>query len=112
MTAYRLYLKMVGSIVARQDLEGENDADARQIAVALFNACSDTCQTVELWQGTRQIPLRHPHRTVSFSALSAGHQEMVVRTEETLVRSEWAIARSRQLIERLEQARQHRKLAP
>jgi hypothetical protein len=85
MTAYRMYLWALGSIVARQDFKAENDADARQIAIALFNACSESCQTVELWQGARQIRMRNSHGTASLNDLSDAHQEMVVKTEETIV---------------------------
>jgi hypothetical protein len=110
MTAYRLYFKAGGSIVARQDFDGENDADAQQIAVALFDACSDSCQTFDLWQGGRQVPIRLPHRTASLRDLSDAHQDTVLGTEEIIARSDWAIARSRRLIEQLETAKLRRKI--
>jgi hypothetical protein len=110
MTAYRLYFKTDGSIVARQDFDGENDADAQQVAVVLLDACSDRCQTVDLWQGGRQVPIRLPHKTTSLPDLSDAHQDTVLRTEEVIARSDWAIARSRRLIEQLETAKLRRKI--
>ena len=105
MAAYRLYFRARGLIVARQDFTAEDDRSAQRIAAALFNACSDRSDLIELWEGTRQIPVDLPGRSVGFDALSAAHQEVVVKTEETIVRSEWAIAASRQLLQQLDRAK-------
>ena len=105
MDAYRLYFKARGSIVARQDFAAEDDAAAQSIAAALFDACSDACQMIDLWQGTRHVPMDLPGRGAGLGGLSEAHQEMVVKTEEMIVRSEWAIAASRRLIEELGRAK-------
>ena len=104
MEAYRLYFKARGSIVAREDFDAENDAGAQRIAAVLFDACSDRCDVIDLWQGTRQVPLDLPGRGEGLGSLSEAHQEIAVKTEEIIVRSEWTIAASRRLIERLEKA--------
>jgi hypothetical protein len=105
MQAYRLYFRAGGSIVARQDFEAEDDTAAQRIAVALFDACSDSCQRIDLWQGTRHIAVDLPGRGGGLGSLSDAHQETVVRTEEMIVRSEWAIAASRRLIAELDRAK-------
>lgn len=108
MGTYRLYFKARALIVARQDFETDGDAGAQRLAAALFDACSDTCDTIDLWQGPRHITLELPGRGTGFDGLSAVHQEIVVRTEEMIVRSEWALAASRRLIEQLERTKGRR----
>jgi hypothetical protein len=78
------------------------DPIAGDVIAAFANAAKARRSASECYQAAVAV-WRRAYR-------SAAHQEMVVRTEATLFRSEWAIAQSRQLIERLEQARQQRKL--
>ena len=109
MPAYRMYFTTrLGSIVGRQDFEAEDDVAAIRVAHALFDACSDTCESFDLWQGTHQIRVPEPHRYPQLSDVSDNLQEIAVKTEEMIVRSEWTIAASRRLIEKLEQAKQRR----
>jgi len=105
MQTYRLYFRSRGFIVARQDFDAENDAGAQSVAAALFDACSDTCDVIDLWQDTRHVAVELPGRSIGIDGLSAVHQEIVVRTEEMIVRSEWTIAASRRLIEQLDRAK-------
>lgn len=110
MAAYRIYFTGSNdSILARHDFEAENDAAAIRIAGALLGACSDRCLGVELWQGTRKIPARLPHRSLGLADLSDEHQQVAIKTEEMIVAAEGTIARSRRLIEQLELAKQRRK---
>lgn len=91
-------------ISGREEFEADNDAAALSIARVIYDAAGDVCDTFELWDGTRQVdqtrivPLRA-------TALAAGRQNEVVRTEEALLHSRWAIARSRRLLARLEELR-------
>ena len=107
MAAYRIYFTTpLGSILGRHDFDADDDAAAIRVARTLFDACSDSCAALDLWQGTRRIRVPHPHRSLGLADLSEDLQEIAVKTEEMIVRSEWAIAGSRRLIERLEVAKQ------
>ena len=109
MAAYRLYFTTpLGSIIGRHDFDVDDDAAATRVAGALFDACSDSCASLDLWQGTRRIRVPDRHRSPGLADLSEDLQEVAVKTEEMIVRSEWAITGSRRLIERLEVAKQRR----
>lgn len=43
MAEYRVYFSADTSIHGRHDFEAENDQSAIEIAVVLFDACSDDC---------------------------------------------------------------------
>jgi len=110
VAAYRIYFTARhGSILGRHDFEAQDDLAASRIACALFEACSDSCHSLDLWQGTRRIRVRRPQRSLGLADLSDDLQEVAIKTEEMIVRSEFAVAHSRRLIERLDAAHQRLK---
>src|SRR5215472_1613305 len=101
MADYRIYLMVAGRIRAREDFKADNDIDAIRIAQTLCDACSDSCNSFDLWQGERKVDPPQGFQPVSFAELTQAHQQIVVETEETLVESDWTIAQSKRLIERI-----------
>lgn len=101
MASYRIYFFDETRIRGRHDFDADNDQSAIQIAHVLFDACSDDCRFIDLWQGTRRIAFPRLFVPTTFDGLSAANQECVVDTEERIAHSEWHIARSRRLLERL-----------
>jgi hypothetical protein len=75
----------------------------------LFDACSDSCQNIELWQGGRLVSLNLPGRGAGLDSLCDAHQEIAVKTEEIIVRGEWAIAASQRLLDQLKNAKRWRR---
>jgi hypothetical protein len=75
------------------------------MAQALFDACSDSCQSFDLWQASRRISIPQLFQPMSFAELSAASQERVIRTEEQIAESEWLVAKSHRLLEQLEAKR-------
>ena len=109
MPGYRMYFTTrLGSIVGRHDFDADGDVAAIRIARVLFDACSDSCHSIDLWQGTRRIRVRRLHRSLGLADLSDELQQIAIETEEMIVRSEFAVAHSRLLIERIEQAKRER----
>jgi hypothetical protein len=106
MTIYRMYF--LGSysnrIICREDFAADNDITALRIARILCDACSDKCQSFELWQGRRRVRARQPpYHRVGFDDLSEAAQCAVIDVEERIRQSTWMLARSQRLLERLEQ---------
>jgi len=91
-----------GAICGRQEFDARNDLAAVRIAAMLCDACSDSCASYELWDGTRQV---HAAKAAIVSDLHDWTEELVVRTEEMIQNSEWAVSRSRRLIDKLAEAR-------
>ncbi|HEY1798818.1 MAG TPA: hypothetical protein VGG57_22085 [Stellaceae bacterium] len=105
MADYRIYFIGPAMIQGRHDFSADNDQSAVEMAFALFDACSDSCQSFDLWQAARPIPVPRLFRPTPFNQLSAAQQECVVDTEERIARSQWHVANSRRLLERLEAKR-------
>ena len=105
MAEYRIYFVSTTTICGRHDFSADNDQSAIQIAHLLFEACSDGCQSYDLWQGDRRVAIPRLFVPLTFNELSAAQQECAVDTEERIVRSEWSIAKSRRLLESLESKR-------
>ena len=102
MTAsYRIYFRNADNrIVGRDDFEAADDRLAMTVAGALCDACSDVCDSFELWQTTRRVDLVFDRRVeLGPARLNAGTQELVAQHEETLRDSVWAVARSKRLLE-------------
>ena len=56
LAPYRVYfLNEGGRIEAGHDFEADSDAVALVVADALCEACADTCDRFELWQGVRRV---------------------------------------------------------
>ena len=95
MNSYRIYFFGDRAISGRHEFEAENDTTALQIAHALFDACSDRCQSFDLWQGERRVYVPRTYRELSFAELSAARYQEVIETEETPAQSLWSVAKSR-----------------
>lgn len=106
MGTYRMYFLDADRIRAREDFEADIDIDAIGIARALYDACSDICDSFELWQEERKVETAQGFEPVSLAELTQAHQQIVLETEEAILNSEWSIARSRRLIERIERLKQ------
>ena len=106
MKWYRVYLYSAsGSLQGRDEYEAEDDRAAMTVAEHLCDACSDVCQSFELWDGVRRVDSsfsRMPHPSVTFEKVSVAAQHSVIRCAEALRDSEWAVARSKRLTERIE----------
>ena len=111
MARYRIYFFGVEEIIGRHDFEADGDPTAVQMAQALFDVCSDTCQSFDLWRSSKHISVPRLFRSLSFAELSEVSQERVIQTEEQIAQSAWLVAKSRRLLEYLEANRARRPAA-
>jgi hypothetical protein len=97
--SYRIFFRAQGAIVGRDDFEAESDRAASMIAEVLCDACSDRCDSFELWQGSRPVGARHASLVrIDAGRLTAQMQEEVAQHEELLRDSRWIIAKSKRLL--------------
>lgn len=109
MGSYRCFFRgRSGAIQGRDDFEANDDVQAMVLAELLGDACSDICDTFELWQGARRVSIPHG-KTPSPSEITASAQESLILREELIRDSHWMIARSKRLLEQLEKLN---KIAP
>jgi|SRR5215472_3983381 len=102
MSAYRMYFRTAGEIRGRDDFEANDDVTAIRVARVLYDACSDVCDSFELWQGRRQIPARQAHhQKANLADLIEVHQRVAIERAEHISQSRSMIARSKRLIETL-----------
>jgi len=83
-----------GVVLAREDFDTADDAAAQEIAQLVGNASLDRCDSCELWQGDRCVPIPPGAATVR-----AATQQRALEREERLLTSRWAIAKSQRLRE-------------
>lgn len=106
MGSYRIYFHgRSGSIQGRDDVDAEDDRSAVIMAELLWEACSDVCETFEVWQGIRRVdePCTARSRpSLGARQVTARMQEALIRREEAIRDSRWAIARSQRLLERMD----------
>jgi hypothetical protein len=102
MAEYRIYLRRQTAIRGRHDFEAASDQNAIQIAHLLLDACSDDCDSFDLWSGTRHVAIPRLFVPKTFEELSEVLQERTLDTEERIANGEWHTARSRRLLEGLE----------
>ena len=107
MTGYRMYFLVADRITGREDFDAADDVAALSIARILCEACSDICQSFELWQGTRRLRARQPpyRRATALADLDDAGQRAAIETEEAIARSQWRIAQSERLFARLKAVR-------
>jgi len=98
MTQYRLYLCDRVRIIGRQDFAARSDAEAVAVAAAIFEACSDMCESFEVWRGDHFLDCRF---AVAERRLTRERQERCIAQEELLLQSRCAVAKSRTLLTRL-----------
>jgi hypothetical protein len=106
MADYRMYCLVADRIRARVDFEADNDIDAIRIAQVLGDACSDNCDSFELWQEERKVDTAPGFQPLSLAELTQAHQQSVVEIGEAILKSEWTILQSKRLIERIERLKQ------
>ena len=105
MGGYRVFLRNGPNIVGRHDFTADNDQAAVTTADVLCDACSDRCDSFEVWSGARCIAGRTPHSPRSVDVIIGRRQQAVIDIEDAIQRSEWAIASSQKLIGRLDELR-------
>jgi hypothetical protein len=106
MADYRMYFLVAESIRGREDFQADNDIDAIRLAQVLCDACSDSCDSFELWQGQRKVETAQGCQPLSLAELTQAHQQLVLETLEAILERNWVIAQSKQLIERIERLKQ------
>ena len=90
--------------VGREDFEAVDTAQARVIASAIWNACSDIAFGFELWRKDEHIlPPQEP--TASGAALSDYERQTVIATMVALRDSNWLITASEKLVREIERLR-------
>ena len=105
MSTYRVFFRSAGQIVGRHDFVAADDQAAVTTADILCDACSDRCDSFEVWIGDRCI-LGLTRRSPRTAEVILGRsQEVIVECEEAIQRSSWAIAASETLLKRLENLR-------
>lgn len=99
---YRVYFRDASGIVGRHDFAADDDREATIIADSLCDACSDRCNSFEVWQRDHRVVVpRAPRSPRSDEEITAKTQAAIVECEEAIQRSQWAIASSERLLARL-----------
>jgi hypothetical protein len=80
-------------------LRGRTDEAAVLIARKLRDACSDVCDTFELWQGARRVGWPLNSAGISPEQMNACTQKIVVEREIAIRDSAWQLARSKRLLD-------------
>ena len=102
MGTYRVYFRNASGIVGRHDYVADDDQEAIVIADCLCDACSDRCNSFEVWQGDhRVVAPRTPRSARSETEITAKTKAAIVECEEAIQRSQWAIAGSQRLLAHL-----------
>lgn len=106
MQTYRLYLRDgTGSICGREDFDAADPETALGIAAIVFDACSDSAFTFDVWRGTEAIYGNRPTNDALLGVMEK-RQANIAELEERIRDSNWQIASSKQLLQRLESLRE------
>src|SRR5215469_5936983 len=98
--SYTLYLVTDGHFSDARHFVAGSDEAALAVAYAVQDACSDSFQTFELWQRSRQIVGKAWPRPEPLSAeVAVESQARVLELEESLLSSRRALAESMKLIQ-------------
>ena len=103
MGTYRVYFRASTRIVGRHDFTTDDDQSAVTIADVLCDACSDCCDSFEVWNGDHRVIGLTPHSPRSANVILGRKQRSIVEFEEAIQQSDWVVANSRKLLERLDQ---------
>lgn len=105
MRWYRVYLYSGSTVMqGRNEFQAEHDVAAMTVAEHLRDACSDLCDTFELWDGARRVDVsfsKLPQPSVTVEQISFRTQTVLIQCEEAIRNSHWAVARSQRLIDRM-----------
>jgi hypothetical protein len=102
---YRLYF-LSDHVVGQFDFQADDDDRAVETAEIIFDACSDSCRSWQIWEGDVFLvsgPLRLHGAQLRTKGLTERRQEHIVECEEAILRSEWAIASSERLMAELDE---------
>jgi len=105
MSTYRVYFRETTHIVGRQDFTADDDQSAVTMGDVLCDACSDRCDSFEVWNGDHRVVGRSLHSSRSADVILGRCQASIVKCEEAIQRSQWVIAKSKKLLERLDELR-------
>ena len=106
MSKYRVYFRdPTTHIVGRHNFTADDDQSAVTIADVLCDACSDRCESFEVWRGDHLVTARARHSPRSADVIMGRSQNAIVECEEAIQQSDWLIARSDKLLERLDELR-------
>jgi DNA-binding response OmpR family regulator len=102
--SYRIYFRdKEGLTAGRHEFYATDDDAAMMIATLLCDACSDVCETFELWDGTRRVDMSIEQKpALTAEQINAHAQESAVQSEIAIRDSEWLIAQSQRLSERIQ----------
>src|ERR1700735_1935018 len=99
MTNYRLYcFDREGAIVCRDDFEADSNVEAKGIAGAICDACSDEHHRFELWKD--DLPVadgRTLGAPLDDGGLSPRARQAVRHALIALLNSDWRVSHSRRL---------------
>lgn len=103
MISYRLYcFDRGGSVVCCDDFEADSNIEAKAIASAICDACSDAHHRYELWKDDLPIESGVTLSSVlRVGGLSDRARRTVLDHEIALKNSSWGVSRSRRLSEKL-----------
>ena len=92
------------------DFEAGDDVQAVETAEILFDACSDRCQSWEIWEAELFL-VRGPQNIgipLRASDLTKRRQEYIVYCEEIILQSKWMVASSERLLAELDKLKASR----
>ena len=105
MSTYRVYFRESTRIVGRHYFIAGDDQAAVTIGDVLCDACSDRCDSFEVWNGDHRVVGITLRSSRSADVTLGRSQAVIVECEEAIQRSQWTIARSERLLERLDELR-------
>jgi hypothetical protein len=105
LSTYRICFHDAARIVGRQDFTADDDQSAATIGDVLCDACSDRCDSFEVWNGDHRVVGRSLHSPRSADVILGRCQASLVSCEEAIQRSKWAVAKSAKLLERIDELR-------
>jgi hypothetical protein len=107
MDSYRVFFRNAFGIVGRQDFLAGDERAAVAIAEILCEACSDKCDSFDVWRGVRCVVQERRPRfpRLSADAITAEGQSVLIECEEAIRKSQWTVATSERLSMRLAELR-------
>jgi hypothetical protein len=107
MDSYRVFFRNAFGIVGRQDFLAGDERAAVAIAEILCEACSDKCDSFDVWRGVRCVVQQRRPRfpRLSADAITAEGQSVLIECEEAIRKSQWTVASSERLLMRLAELR-------
>jgi len=107
MDTYRVFFRNAFGIVGRQDFRAGDERAAVAMADILCEACSDKCDSFDLWRGVRCVVQQRAPRfpRLRADAIAPEGQSVLIECEEAIRKSQWTVASSDRLLIRLAELR-------